>query len=229
MHAVVLAAGLGTRLRPLTERWAKPVLPLGGTPVLELVLEELAAAAVTDVTVVVGHLAEQVRRLCGDGSRRGMTIRYAEQDGSYGSAHALAAAAAEPPYLVLGADTAFTPGDVGSFARRYEASGAAGALAVRPREHGEPPRNGVRVRDGLVERLLDPAGTHTGVPLWAVGEPIAARAVALNGAQPHELAAAFQGAIDAGEPIVGLEVGPVRDLTTPDDLVLENFPYLRDL
>jgi len=229
MHAVVLAAGLGTRLRPLTELWAKPVLPLGGTPVIELVLRELSAAGIQEVTVVVGHLGEQVRRLCGDGSRLGLALRYADQDGAHGSAHALAAAAAEPPYLVLAADTAFTTGDVGAFAQRFAGSGAAGALAVRPREPGEPPRNGVRVCAGLVERLLDPAGTHTGAPLWAVGEAIAARAVALTGAPPHELAAAFQGAIDAGEPIVGLEVGPVRDLTTPADLLLENFPYLREL
>jgi len=61
--AVVIAAGLGTRLRPLTERYAKSVLPVDGRPVLALLLHELATAGCTDVTIVTGHLAEQVERL----------------------------------------------------------------------------------------------------------------------------------------------------------------------
>ena len=100
-----MAAGLGTRLRPLTERWAKPVLPVDGEPVLVLLLRELAAAGCVDVTVVVGHLGGQVRRLCGDGSDVGLRLRYAVQARPDGSAGAVAVAAAEPPYLVLGADT----------------------------------------------------------------------------------------------------------------------------
>jgi len=227
--AVVMAAGLGTRLRPLTEHWAKPVLPIDGTPVVELVLRELAAAGCVEVTVVVGHLEEQVRRLCGDGSRLGLAIAYAVQADAHGSAHAVAVAAAEPPFLVLGADTAFAAGDVGVFARAFEASGAAGAVAVTPRRPGEPARNGVLVRDGLVESFLAPGGSHTGAPLWAVGSAVAERIAGLPGVPPHELAVAFGGAIDAGERIVGIEIGPTRDLTTPDDLLLENFPYLSQL
>ena len=50
--AVVIAAGLGTRLRPLTDRYAKPVLPVDGTPVIAHLLRELAAAGAPHVTVV---------------------------------------------------------------------------------------------------------------------------------------------------------------------------------
>jgi hypothetical protein len=46
---------------------------------------------------------------------------------------------------------------------------------------------------------------------------------------PFELASAFQGAIDAGERVAGIQIGPTRDLTTPEDLLLENFPYLKAL
>ena len=57
-----MAAGEGTRLRPLTERWAKPVLPIDGRPVLAVLLRELADAELKRVWLVTGHLAEQVEQ-----------------------------------------------------------------------------------------------------------------------------------------------------------------------
>lgn len=224
MQAVVIAAGLGTRLRPLTESWAKPVLPVDGRPVVATLLRELAHAGIGEVTVVTGHLEHQVRRLLGDGAAFGVELRYARQDGPHGSAHAVAAAGADAPYLVLGADTVFTPGDVGRFAGAFADSGAAGALAVRPRPGGV-----ASVADGLVRRLGGDDGTHDAAPLWAVGAALAARVVTLHDGPPHELAAAFQGAIDAGERVAGIPIGAIRDLTSPVDLMVENFPYLRDL
>jgi dTDP-glucose pyrophosphorylase len=229
LTAVVMAAGLGTRLRPLTERWAKPVLPVDGEPVLVLLLRELAAAGCADVTVVVGHLGDQVRRLCGEGSEVGLRLRYAVQAQPDGSAGAVAVAAAEPPYLVLGADTVFSPGDVAAFAAAWSAAGTGGALALRPLDDGASRRNGVRAAGGVVERLRSPEPTHVGAPLWAVGPELAQRVSDLRGEPPYELAAAFQGAIDAGTRIAGIDIGPTRDLTTPVDLLLENFSYLRDL
>ncbi len=228
LPAVVMAAGLGTRLRPLTERFAKPVLPIDGEPVLGLLLRELATAGCLQVTVVVGHHGEQVRALC-DSLEVGLDLRYAVQAEPDGSAGAVAAAAAEPPYLAVGADTVFTPGTVASFASAFAASGAGGALALRPLAPGAPARNGVRVHAGLVERLRDAEGTHTGAPLWAVGPEVAERVAQPESDPPYELAAAFQAAIDAGTRIAGIEIGPTRDLTTPVDLLVENFPYLRDL
>ena len=224
-----MAAGLGTRLRPLTERWAKPVLPVEGEPVIAHLLRELASAGCVDVTVVVGHLGDQVRRVCGDGSRFGVRLRYAVQAEPDGSAGAVAAAAVEPPYLVLGADTVFSPGDVALFERAFVAAGAGGALALRPLDPAAATRNGVRAAEGLVERLRSPDPTHVGAPLWGVGPQVAALVTELRGEPPHELAAAFQAAIDTGTRIAGIEIGPTRDLTTPADLLLENFPYLRDL
>ena len=219
--AVVVAAGLGTRLRPLTERYAKPVLPVDGAPVLAHVLREVAAAAIREVVVVVGHLGDQVMTLVGDGSGFGVDVTYARQESPDGSAHAVAAAGATPPYLVLGADIVFAPGDVGRFARAYLDAGASGAVAVQPLP------GTVEVRDGRVARVL---GTGLlAMPLWAVGEGVAGHVSALPGEAPFELAAAFQLAIDAGEPVAGIEIGPTRGLTTPFDLLAHNFPYLSSL
>ncbi|MFL5928945.1 MAG: NDP-sugar synthase, partial [Gaiellaceae bacterium] len=58
-----MAAGLGTRMRPLTERWPKPVLPIDGKPVVVTLVHDLAAAGCERIVVVTGHLAEQVEAL----------------------------------------------------------------------------------------------------------------------------------------------------------------------
>ena len=229
--AVVMAAGLGTRLRPLTERYAKPVLPIDGRPVLGVLLRELAAAGCPSVTVVTGHLADQVERLAGDGAAWGVPIRFARQARPDGSTDAVLAAKATPPYLVLAADTLFRPGDIGRFVAAFGSSGAVGAVAIRKSPGPAQGRHAVRVRHGLVERMLDddPGNPVTGAPLWAVTEPLVRRLETRPGRAPWELQTAFQEAIDAGEEVAGIEIGPTRDLTAPADVLLENFPYLRTL
>jgi len=220
--AVVMAAGLGTRLRPLTERYAKAVLPVDGMPVIAQLVRELAAAGCPRVTVVIGHLGEQVQRLLGDGSGFGVAVRYARQPQADGSADAVKRAGEEPPYLVLVADTVFPTGAIASFASRPP---SAGAIAVRRR----PERLPVRVREGIVERVVDPdgPGPFSGAPLWSVGGPVHERLCLDN--PPWELGNAFQAAIDAGEQIAAVEIGRTRDLTAPLDLLAENFPYLSSL
>ncbi len=217
--AVVIAAGLGTRLRPLTERYAKPVLPVDGQPVIARLLRELAAAGCERVTVVTGHLAEQVESVIGDGSGFGLRVRYVRQPEPAGSADAVQRADEEPPYVVAAADTVFPPGSIGHVVREAL---PAGAIAVRRMEDRVP----VRVRGGLVERVRDPDGPGplSGAPLWVVGPPVHER-LCLD-ARPWELGNAFQAAIDAGKQISGVEIGRTRDLTTPFDLLEENFPYL---
>jgi len=74
--AVVIAAGEGRRLRPVTERWPKPVLPIDGRPVIVTLLRALAEAGVERIWVVVGHLGDQVRALVGDCSPETLRRRF---------------------------------------------------------------------------------------------------------------------------------------------------------
>ena len=76
-HALIFAAGLGERMRPLTDHTPKPLLPVGGKPLIVWHLERLAAAGVHYVVVNTAHLAEQFPDTLGDGSRWGLRIRYA--------------------------------------------------------------------------------------------------------------------------------------------------------
>lgn len=76
-HALIFAAGLGERMRPLTDHTPKPLLPVGGKPLIVWHLEKLAAAGVHYVVINTSHLAEQFPDMLGDGSRWGLRIRYA--------------------------------------------------------------------------------------------------------------------------------------------------------
>ena len=237
LEAVVLAAGQGRRLWPLTESRPKAVLPIGGRPVVATLLRELAAAGIERVTLVVGRLGEQVEALAGDGSAFGLTVRYARQPEPLGSADALRQAleaGARAPLLACAADTVFRPGDVGSAAARWLVSGTAGGLAVRPVSPNElSERSSVRVEDGRVLEVVEKPGPGraptalAGAPLWFLGEVLLPFLEGLPG-PPFELAVAFQRAIDARHEVLALEIGPTRDLTRPEDLLRENFPYLLD-
>ena len=223
-----MAAGEGTRLRPLTERWAKPVLPIDGRPVLAVLLRELAAANLRRVWLVTGHLAEQVEELAGDGSAFGLELTSVRQPGVLGSADAVQRAldaGATLPVVVTAADTVFTSGDVRRFIDGV--SGAAGAVGVRRQPPPGPGRGAVQTADGRVISMADddPANPWSGAPLWMVDQPVAKRLC--RDRPPYELENAFQSAIDAGETVMAVEIGKTRDLTYPLDLVKENFPYLR--
>jgi N-acetyl-alpha-D-muramate 1-phosphate uridylyltransferase len=76
-HALIFAAGLGERMRPLTDYTPKPLLEVGGKPLIVWHLEKLAAAGVHYVVINTSHLAEQFPDTLGDGSRWGLRIRYA--------------------------------------------------------------------------------------------------------------------------------------------------------
>jgi len=226
-----MAAGEGTRLRPLTERWPKPVLPIDGRPVIATLLHELAAAGCERVVVVTGYLAEQVEELIGDGSGFRLEIRTVRQPGVLGSADAVRralAAGAEPPCLVLAADTVFTEGDLSRFADAFRRSGAAGAMSGRRDPPAEfPHRGAIKIVDGRVVEPIDrePSNPVGSAPLWGLGPGMLPFLDELPG-PPFELGTAFERAIAAGLTIAGVEIGKTRDLTHPEDLVRENFTYL---
>jgi UDP-N-acetylglucosamine diphosphorylase/glucosamine-1-phosphate N-acetyltransferase len=88
MKAVVLAAGKGERLKPLTENRPKHLLPIGGVPLLELSLSNLAAAGVKQVLLVTHYMEEMIRSHLGDGSRLGVEMSYIRQEEMGGTADA---------------------------------------------------------------------------------------------------------------------------------------------
>ena len=136
MQTVVLAAGQGTRMRPLTDATPKPMLPAAGRPLLEHTLDRAADAGASRFVVVVGYEAEQVRDHFDD-SHRGLDIGYAEQTAQRGTADAVRAAAPElddAPFVVLNGDALYDPE---SLATLYESGSAVGSYrADNPSNYG---------------------------------------------------------------------------------------------
>jgi choline kinase len=228
MEAVVMAAGEGRRLRPVTDRWPKPILPIDGRPVIATLLRELAAAGVRRVWLVTGYLRELIIELVGDGDGFGLELRHVHQPRVLGSADAVARAVesgAAVPLLACAADTVFRRGDLALFARAFESSDAAGAIAVRREPAPGPGRPAVEVTDGLVGRIgTGSPGALSGAPLWALHGAVVE--LLRCDREPYELENSFTAAIAAGARIAAIEVGKTRDLTDPLDLVEENFPYV---
>lgn len=105
---MLLAAGLGTRLRPLTETIPKPMLTVGGHPLIAYSLGLLQRAGITDVVINLHHLGNQVREYCKDGAPWGMRIRYSEEPIILGSGGGLKQAASligNEPFVAVNADT----------------------------------------------------------------------------------------------------------------------------
>ena len=80
MKAMILAAGRGERMRPLTDTLPKPLIEVRGKPLVEWHLERIAAAGIRDVVINVSHLAERIMDALGDGRRWGLSIAWSRED-----------------------------------------------------------------------------------------------------------------------------------------------------
>lgn len=112
MRAILFAAGRGERMKPLTERMPKALLPAGGKALIVRQLERLAAAGIRDVVVNVAHFGERIEAALGDGSRFGVRILWSREPEPLETAGAIAFARERlgpEPFLALSADihTAF--------------------------------------------------------------------------------------------------------------------------
>jgi MurNAc alpha-1-phosphate uridylyltransferase len=79
MKAIVLAAGRGERMRPITDRMPKPLVPVGGKPLIAYHLESLARAGIRDIVINLSYLGAQIREALGDGGRFGVRISYSDE------------------------------------------------------------------------------------------------------------------------------------------------------
>ncbi len=89
MQAVILAAGRGTRLQPITDTIPKAMVLINGKPQLEILIDQLKTVGVNDITIVVHYMKEKIINHFGDGSRFNVKIRYVEQKEMLGTANAV--------------------------------------------------------------------------------------------------------------------------------------------
>jgi NDP-mannose synthase len=133
--AVILAGGRGTRLAPYTMVFPKPLMPLGETPILEVIVRQLVRCGFADITLAVGHLAQLIESYFGDGERLGVRIRYSREDTALGTAGPLAGITGlDDPFLVMNGDV-LTTLDYGAFLDDHVESGAAASVATFQRTY----------------------------------------------------------------------------------------------
>jgi MurNAc alpha-1-phosphate uridylyltransferase len=127
MKAIILAAGRGERMRPLTDHTPKPLLPVHGKPLIEWHLEALARAGVREIVVNTAWLEERIVAALGDGSRFGVSIRYSMEGRDHGGALETAGGIATAlPWLIDQADDPFwvVSGDIHAPAFGFDAAAA---------------------------------------------------------------------------------------------------------
>jgi len=168
MKAVVVAAGEGTRMRPLTSDRPKPMLPVAGTPLVEHVLEA-CEPYVDGFVLVVGYEAGAIRDYVGD-EYAGKPVEYVTQHDQRGTAHAigLASAVVDEPFVALNGDVVVDDGLVASLVR----AARQGESAIATMDVADPSQYGVvDVVDGyletIVEKPAEPPSTLANLGLYA--------------------------------------------------------------
>jgi mannose-1-phosphate guanylyltransferase len=159
-HALLLTAGLGTRLRPLTLVRAKPAVPLAGEPLIRRIVSRLSASGVTELVLNLHYRPETVAAMLGDGSDLGAHVRYSWEYprllGSAGGPRLATPLVGAPTFFVVNGDT-LTDLDLGALSEAHLSSGALVTMALIPNllpDH----YGGVRLNDDGVVTGFAPRG-----------------------------------------------------------------------
>lgn len=223
-HALVLAAGLGTRLRPFTLTRAKPAMPIGGEPLVRRILRWLARERVADIVINLHYLPETIAAVVGDGSDLAVRVRYSWEQpvilGSAGGPRRALPILGVPSFFIVNGDT-LTDLSLAPLARQHAASGALVTMALVPNR--EPDRYGGAVvdPDGRVTGFV-PRGRAAASAYHVIGVQ-AAQAEAFAGLKDGEPANSVRGVY---EQLIASHPGSVRaylceaqfwDIGTPED------------
>ncbi len=236
---VILAAGKGTRMRPFSEHYPKPILPLGGRPLIAHQLETMSALGVEEVVIVIGHLGHEVVRTLGDGEKWGLRIQYVEQEQTLGIAHAvgrLEQHVDRPFFLFLG-DIYFETSDLSTMVDRMRDGGADCVLAVKRESDAEAIRRNfvVLTEDGdrvtqVVEKPRHPRTDlkGCGIYLFDVTFFDAVRRTPRTAMRDeYEITDSIQIYIDDGYHVAAAEViKNDLNLSFPHDLLDLNLHYI---
>ena len=220
MKAMILAAGRGERMRPLTDHTPKPLLPAGGKRLIEYHLEALASAGFREVVINLAHLGDQIRDHLGDGGRYGLSIAYSQEpEGALETGGGIFNALpllGDAPFLVVN-------GDVWSdypFKELREPQGMAHLVLIDNPEHN--PKGDFALEEGRVKSEGEPRLTFSGIGLY--------RPELFDGCEPGAFplapllrAAMAEGAV-SGERFTGhwLDIGTPQRLEALNQALAEN-------
>ncbi|MDJ1136873.1 glucose-1-phosphate thymidylyltransferase [Streptomyces iconiensis] len=236
MKALVLAGGLGTRLRPFSYSTAKQLIPVANKPVLHYGLEAVRDAGITDVGIVVGGTAEQIRESVGSGERFGLSVTYIAQEVPMGLAHCVAIAQdflGDDDFVMYLGDN-LVLGGIQGVVDAFRGARPAATLMVgkvgNPAEYGIAQVDGADRVTAVAEKSPEPFSDLAIVGVYVFSPTVheAVRRNALGSRGEYEITDAIGWLIDHGHPVTAHTCADYwRDTGRVSDLLDCNREMLR--
>lgn len=214
---MILAAGRGERMRPLSDKTPKPLLRVGGKPLIVGTLERLRTAGVSEFVINHAHLGHQIEAMLGDGARFGVSIQYSseEQTGALETAGGIANALGllgDQPFIAAAGDI-YCEFDYGHLVRHHLGDCSAHLVLVANPAHN--PKGDFALDGSTLRNCGEVLHTFSGIGLYHPG----LLAGILPGSR-SKLAPLLRQAADAGKASGELHHGIWQDIGTPERLAL---------
>lgn len=230
MKAVILAAGQGTRLRPVTYTMPKPIVPVANKPLIEYAIDNAKLAGITEIAIVVGSMDSPIVPLYGDGSRVGVNITYVVQETQDGLAHAVSMArdfVGDDDFAMFLGDNLFQDSMTDKL-KNFSGSDADASIVLAPVP--DPSRFGIAVvEDGAIKNLVEkPADPPSNLAIVGVYMFRASIFEAIEQIEPSargelEITDAIQKLVDMGKKVTPAEIdGWFIDAGKPDPIIVAN-------
>jgi len=214
MKGLILAGGAGTRLRPITHTSAKQLVPVANKPILYYGIEDMAAAGIREIGIIVGDTADEIRAAVGDGSRWGVSVTYVPQQAPLGLAHCVLIARdflGDDDFVMYLGDNMLQQG-LAEFVHRFERERDNDAPAAQillakvedPRQFGVAEVTGTGDVVRLVEKPDQPPSNLALVGVYLFDRSIheAVRAIEPSARGELEITDAIQWLLDHGHRVV---------------------------
>ncbi len=241
MKALLLAAGRGTRLGPLTANQPKPMIPIGGVPMIERIMTAIAdKTPIREFVLITGYKADILENYLGDGSQWGWKIEYVPQEVPRGVGDAVntaAAALADAPFLMTYGDIILDPINYGHFAAEYAAHGTSEIKAYVGLNWVDDPWAGAAVYlddNNIIQRIQEKPPKGTATTHWNnaglfIFDPLIfeyTSKIVPSARGEYELPDAITALINDDHPTKGIALeGKWRDVGTPEDYAAINAEY----
>jgi len=236
---VILAAGGGSRIQPLSLSLPKPMLPVCNKPIIQYQIESMIDLGIKEIFIVCGQLKEVFQKHFEDGHKLGISIRYIEQEKPLGIAHALAKVEqyVKNPFLLFLGDILFITKDLRKVLDLFENRQAGGVLTVKQEVNQEYIKRNFAVllhESGMVRRVVEKpryiSNNLKGCGIYFFDLSIfdAVRRTPRTAMRDeYEITSSIQILIDDGYPVYPAEVIEWdMNITVVDDLILSNLRML---
>jgi bifunctional UDP-N-acetylglucosamine pyrophosphorylase/glucosamine-1-phosphate N-acetyltransferase len=232
IKAVILAAGKGERLRPLTQRTPKCMLPIANRPILEYVVNSVKKAGIKDIAIIVGYKKEEIVNYFKNGERFGIKIEYLEQEKRLGTAHAIGLTTLREDFLVLNGDALVEPEDIKRVVKAHNSAATLGLIRMSDaKDYGVVKIAGEVVKD-IIEKPKKVVSDMVNAGIYAFSPKIfeAIKKTPKSERGEYEITTSIKLLIKGGEVVKGVEIkGRWLDIGSPWNYLDANKEILKDL